>query len=238
MAVNEFNISDIPDYAAKAKAQYLGRQALEGKVTGYETDYLDRYRRAIMGQENYDALAKRIGEELGLPQAQRISQQLGTSLRNVPYMTTAAARGFDVNENQRQRIIAQRQAELGPLATEATTTATNLQAQLGQRMGYAQAQYEKELLPYAYEKDFVSERTARELTGYDTYMQAELDGLIKKAEQGIQLSEGEKSRALQLSLAEMEYKRTMDSIKAQGEQARLTKKAPTDLASLYSAIMG
>jgi hypothetical protein len=234
MAVNEFNISDIPDYAAKAREQYTGRRALEKQVTGYETDYLDRYRRAIMGQENYDALAKRIGEELGLPTLQRNAQQLQTSVRNIPYFSSAAARGFDVNANQLARIIAQKQSELAPLANEAATLAGAAETEAGKRMALVQAQYEKELLPFAYEKGFVADRTARELSGFDRYAEAELNGLIKKAEQGIQLSEGEKNRANELAIAEKKYETELAIQRMKGEQEIALKKTMPDTATILT----
>jgi len=52
------------------------------------------------------------------------------------------------------------------------------------------------------------------------------------------LSEGEKNRMNQLAIAEAGYRNQLDQISAQGEQARLTKKAPGNLADLYSSIFG
>ena len=100
------------------------------------------------------------------------------------------------------------------------------------------AQQAKMITPWLQAYDDKNIMQAREFSGYTFSNQMELNRLLANQQAGLTWDNAQAERANRLSMAEAEYKRVMDSIKATGEQNRLTKKAPTDLTSLWSAMTG
>ena len=192
-------ISALTDAQKANTASFLGGQNAE------TADFLKRYTGAITAQPSMSALATRIGGELGLPQLQANSQSLQNTLFNLPSTYSKATTGYDVNANQLARIIGQKQSEIAPAASLAQSNLQNAQNTLTTRLGYEQADQNKQLLPYQTEQNLLSDRLARETTLFSQDNQRELDGLITKINAGITLSEGEKNRAQQLALAEQSY---------------------------------
>ncbi len=209
----DFTLSDIPDLPGVARTQNQQRNDLMAKLTGGEQDFLGRYTGAIAGQEPLSAMYSRIGQELGVPQLQQNAGMLRNTLTNLPFTWGSASRGFDVNANQLQRIIAQKSSELTPLVNTAESALGTAQTNLSTRMGLGQAEQNKQLLPFGYEKDIIAERGAREVSGFDAGAENELNALISKANMGITLSEGEKNRANQLAMAEKQYQTQLEIAK-------------------------
>ena len=83
-------------------------------------------------------------------------------------------------------------------------------------MGYAQADQNRALLPYQTEQSLMSDRFARETTGYTSAMQGELDSIIGRMNAGIQISEAEKSRAHELALEEKKYQNQLSADRQKG----------------------
>ena len=176
---------------------------------GETSDFLNRYTGAIQGQEKTSALAQRIGGELGLPTLQANARSMQNTLFNLPSTYSKATTGYDVNANQLARVVGTKQAELAPAAELAQQNAQDAQNTLNTRMGYEQMDQQKALIPYQSEQGLLSDRMARESSGYTTMMQGELDAIVQKMNAGITLSEGEKNRAQQLAIAEAGFKNAL-----------------------------
>lgn len=195
----------IPDFGAQAAATKQGNQAFMQGQTDQTSDFLNRYKQAIGGQETTSAMAGRLGSELGLPALNKNAFMLNQAVTNLPQTNIDASRGFDVNQNQLDRMTNHGLQKLSPLAQNATAQAQNAQSSLNTQMGYEQADQAKALTPFNTEQSMLSDRMARETTLYSQQNQQELDGLIAKMNAGVTLSEGEKNRANQLAVAEQQY---------------------------------
>lgn len=199
--LNEFG-KPVSDFSSTIAPR---RDALNAAQQGQESDYLTRYRQAIAGQEGLPHMYDRIGRELNMPNLRTSADTLNTTLANIPSTYSAATRGTETNANQLSRIISTKSAALAPTVTAANNAYQSAQDQQNKMIEAELTQQEKQLQPYATEQQFLSDRWAREQTGFTTDNQAELDSLIAKMNSGVTLSEGERQRANQLSIAEKQY---------------------------------
>lgn len=152
-----------------------------------------------------DALATRIGGELGLPALRQNAQTLNTTFANLPSTYRDATRGYDVNANQLSRLTGEKAYEMAPAMTTANNALATGENQLSQRMGYAQQGFQNQLIPYQSQQQLLSDRLARETTGYTTQMSNELNALISKMQSGVTMNQGDLERANQLAIAEKGY---------------------------------
>lgn len=171
--------------------------------------FLGKFSNLINSQGTTEALAGRIGEELNLPTLSKNAFNLQQQMYELPSTYSAATRGFDVNNNQLQRIIGQKSSELGPVAQRATDQAQFAQGQLATRLGYAQNDWNRQLLPLNSEQDFLTDRMARETNLYSQDNQNELNALIQKGN----WTQAEKDRAQQLAIAEKGYANSLEVAK-------------------------
>lgn len=190
--------------------QYLSgisgkRAALNTSQAGQQSDFLGRYTGAINGQETSSAMADRIGGKLGLPELQKNATTLNTTLANIPYTYGAATKGFDVNNNQLNRIIGQKSSELTPVVNSTNNALSTAQGQLTSRMGYEQADQAKQLAPYQSEQSLLTDRLNRESAGFNTDAESELSSYLAKMNAGIQLSQAEQTRAENLAQSKLAY---------------------------------
>ena len=197
--------NDIAAPAAAAARQKTDNAAFLSGQDAQSQDFLNRFRSTLGGQASTQALADKIGQEIGLPQLQANAQALNKTIFNLPATYSKATTGFDVNQNQLDRVVGTKQAELAPAAALAADAAQRAESNVNTRLGYAQRDQDRELLPYQTEQQLLSDRLARETTLYSQANQAELDSLIAKMQAGIQLSEAEKNRAHELSVQEQNY---------------------------------
>ncbi len=189
--------------------QRTNNQAFLNNQNNQTNDFLNRYRGTLAGQESTNALAERIGQELGLPQLQANARSLNQTIFNLPQTYSKAMTGYDVNQNQLDRVVGTKQAELAPAAALASQNAQAAETNLNTRLGYAQRDQDRQLLPYQMEQNLMSERFARETTLYSQENQAELDALIAKANARVSLTEGEKNRMHQLAMQEAEFENAL-----------------------------
>lgn len=193
-----------------------------------EDEFLNRYREVVSGQEGIPAMAERIGGELGLSSLRQSAFNLNQTLENIPTVQTQATTGYDVNENQRQRMIAAEQAKIAPLAQKATSQQQFAEGQLGERLGYETQQQLKDLQPLQMEASMISDRLARETTGYTTDKQSELEIYLRKLDQGFQLSQAEKQRANELADQENNFEQQKELLTFQtNEDIRKGKELKT-----------
>ncbi len=203
--------SDWTPEAASSGGGSTGSSAdLIAKQTAAENDFLTRFRAAIGGQESTQAMADRISTELGLPGLRKNAFAVNQQLSDVPDVQSAATRGFDVNENQRQRIIAAKQGELAPSAVKLNTPQQFAEGQLGERLGYGLQEQTKALIPFQTEASMLSDRAAREITGYTNDKQNELTLLLDKLSSQRALTAAETARAQQLADDEADFQRQKD----------------------------
>jgi hypothetical protein len=193
-------------------------QQEQDKLHGFKEEQgglLDRYRGTIASQESLPAMNERIGSELGLPALRQNAFQLNETLRNMPQVQSQATRGFDVNANQLQRIIASQQGKMAPLAQEATRASQFAEGELGERMRLSQAEQARQLQPFEMERDLLSDRIAREMTAFSQQKEQELTVLLTKFNRDNYLSDREWQRANELADAESEFDRQKELIKLQ-----------------------
>jgi hypothetical protein len=218
---------DTPDLNAPVAAAQAQKGQLSDLYSGQRTetgDYLNRLSGFVNSRPTSQALSERIGGEIGLPQLRSNSQALNNTLFNLPQTYSKATQGFNVTQNALDRAVGTKQAQLAPAAALASQNTLNAENQLSQRMGYEQQDFQNQLLPYQSEQGLLSDRLARESTGYSNQMQNELSAIIAKMNGGITLSEGEKNRANQLAVAEQNFQHSMELQKqSQGAQGANTQ---------------
>ncbi len=200
--------------------QILRSEDVINRQKGGMDDYLNRFRGAIGRQEQLGDMYKRIGNELGLPQAQQAVNTLTSTVANLPGELTRSARGADVNQGQLTRQIAEKVAPVQGALTAASAELAGTRDALGQQIGFEQSQQAKDLAPYQTEQQMLSEYYAREMTGYNQAAERELNGYIQKLNAGITLTEGEKTRANQLAMAEMDYKKAIETANISANASR------------------
>jgi hypothetical protein len=167
--------------ANKAKAE---QQALAEKQTAREEDFLTRFRTAIPEARTA------IESELGLPALRENALTAGTTARNVqdqfgaitPTQQTVAKQ-VGISAPRLQQRISSKTAELAPALSAASSGLSGANAALesglttyGTRMG-------ETMKPYETEATVLSESLARELSGFTTVVQGELDAALEKLKQ-------------------------------------------------------
>jgi hypothetical protein len=203
---------DLNQLTNLTSTQRAGSSSLIANQGTQDLDFLKKYTDFINSQEGASAMASRIGGELGIPTLQANATNYRNLLTNLPSTYSKATTGYDVNQNQLNRIVGQKSSELSPLVTTAENSLSGAQNTLATRMGYEQFDQNKALLPYTTEKEMLADRQARETTLFSQDNQRELDALITKINAGITLSEGEKSRANQLAISEKSYQAAKDQL--------------------------
>lgn len=76
---------------------------------------------------------------------------------------------------------------------------------LNTSVGVAQTEYSNLIQPTLIKGNILTDRIARESTGYDTQQQNELDTLLTRYQMGVQMSENEKNRIHELAVNEKAY---------------------------------
>lgn len=193
------DLNNLLNNATKNRESFFSGQY--GKIT----DFLDRYRQGIFGQESLPALNERLGKEVGLPALREQAQATARTMNEIPATYTAASRGFDVNANQLGRIVGTKQAAYAPVAEKAQTAFQNAQDIVNTRLGFEQAQQAKELLPFQSEQQMLTDYQAREASGFSQENEMKLNGYIQKMQGGIQLSTTEAVEANKLAMAKLDY---------------------------------
>jgi len=172
---------------------------------GDVNEFLSRYRSTIAGQTPYSAVRERAENEYGVPQLRTTATTLRNTLNQIPYTTSAAAKGFDVNANQQNRMIAQQTSDMAPGVTAAETALSNAELGADKRYQSTLDQQEKELRPFTSEQSMLGEALAREATGFTTEMEAKLNSYLEKMKQGIALSTTEYQEAQAYARQKLQY---------------------------------
>lgn len=203
----DVNLNELADLNTKQRAGTSGFLAGQNTTSA---DYLKRYSDFINGQEGASAMAGRLGTELGIPTLQANATMLRNTLTNLPSTYSKASQGYEINNNQLQRIIGQKSSELSPMVQTAETSLAGARSDLNTRMGYETLDQTRQEKPYTLEQTMLATRQARETTLYSQENEAELNALISKLQMGVTLSEGEKSRAATLAASEQSYQNQLE----------------------------
>jgi len=216
----EPNLNQAVDTVQKQRAGTAELLAGQDTRSG---DFLGKLGGYVSSQPSMEVMSQRIGAELGLPALRQNAASMQENLRALPDTYSKATTGFDVNANQLARVVGTKQAELAPAAQRASEQALNAEGELGRRLGYAENQFQRGLIPLNAEQGMLAERNARETSLYSQDNQNELSAIISKIQNGIQLSEAEKNRAHELSMAESNFERQKQ---LNVQQASLSQQSP------------
>lgn len=184
-----------------SQAQRTAGTSLMAGQKAENQDYLGRYRNALAGQETQTAASGRLTSELGLDKARGAATTLNTNINNLPGVLRTASVGKDINSNQLQRLTAARLAPLQSEYANASSLQSSLEGQLSNRLGLELADQSKELQPYGVEQSMMQSTQGNEVGMFNAANQNELNAINQKIASGVQISEGEKNRAQELSIA-------------------------------------
>lgn len=240
------NYADSQDFAFTPTPSPIPAQ--RAAYDTYNTDYTN----FINGQETPTAIADRYSNKYNVPYLQDQQQQnnlilgaLGNQITALPASIGSASGNSMLTTGQKARLVQSAAAPLTQDFTSVSQNANSVNAALGtaetnvnQSIGFEQADQMKKLAPWLQKYDAMTIMNAAENAGWNATNSWELDRLSKNQAAGITLSEGEQNRLEDLASKEAAFQSALDNIAATGDQARQTKKAPTDLATLWSSMMG
>lgn len=221
----------LPDFGSLIGNQRNAGQGMLGSQDRQTGQFLSNYSNAIGNQEGMRPMYARLGEELQLPQLKANAEQIGATLQALPQTYGDATRGFDVTANQLSRIVGSKQASLAPAYEAATRQAQTAQDYVNTQMGLAQAQQQKELMPYESEQAFLKDRIARETSMFSQDNEREYNALVAKMNAGITLNEGEKTRKNELEKAKLGYENALAIANVQASAQRYTADQASSRAS-------
>lgn len=222
--------TELQSFAEKMAAEQnalLARQKVEqeGLFGGYET---------LRGnQEQLPGMYGRLKTELGIPELQGTFQQVQGEIYNVKNLLDhldediqSRALGTFTSDAQRRRISAAEgdvlRTNLGRLGTGLEPIAqalTGAQGELSAQLQLGIQQQERELEPIKLRINAISDRFAREITGFTSNKQTTLDALVDKIERDRQLSDREWELAQQLAAEERDFSRKKELARISASQA-------------------
>lgn len=197
-----------------------------------EEDFLKRFRETVTGQPSVSDIYSRLSNEAGLSDARKLAtgltqQALTTEgrLSQLPEQIAGETRGFDVNAAQRGRIEEARSGDISRTlnqqalaAQRAGVSAESIAGDVGTRLGLAVDEQNKLLKPFEVEANMISERAARELTGYTANLQSETSRLIAKLDNQGNLDQIEAQRLISLAKSEQDFEKQKELIKLQSTE--------------------
>lgn len=154
---------------------------------------------------------------LGLPQLRenyirgnQMLNNLQSRMFNVPNTVRDTTRESLLNEGQRARMVESQEApmrrDLGMLQGQQG----NLGSALGVYENVSQQQQQQGMLPWEKQYDQMTQRQAREFTGWSEANSNELNRLINNQKSGLQWTNDEAQRANQLAVAEKQYQSALE----------------------------
>lgn len=174
---------------------------------------------------------------LGLPELRQRQQRgaeliggLQTQLFDLPAQVQATTGQSMVTAPQLARL---QQVQAQPLLESLgrlSTAQAPIESALARTEAIASERVQENLLPFQLGFSLLEQQQARQFSGYTFENQLELSRLIANQDFGLKTQE--------LALKEQGFKNELEQIRLTGEEARKTKKAPTDLATLYESIFG
>lgn len=208
-------------YEQAIARQRQEQEALLARQKAEQEGYFGQYESTIAGQEKLPSIYQRLRTEQGLPE---LEQQAGIFkeqifrtrglLDRLAEDINARTAGTFTSEAQRRRIEAAEgeslRNQLGRLGTGLEPISERLTAGLGQvstLLGLESSERERALKPLEMRVSALSDRFAREITGYTQSSQNELTALLDKLENERRLEQREWERVQQLAAEEREFAR-------------------------------
>jgi len=227
----------------QAYADMLARQKAE------EEGLFSQYEDTIGGQESLTELYKRFREEQGLP---GLEDQIGSYkdeiysvkslLDSLEEDINTRTKGKFVNESQRNRQLAFEQTPLqntlGRLGTGLEPLVEQQTAGLQQvstLLGLTKEDQDKALRPMEMRINAISDRFAREITGFNSNKETQLSTLLDGIQRGRELSDRDWQLAQTLAAEEREFSRQKDLIAI---KARSDASGGGDIANQILEAMG
>jgi len=223
-----------------------------GQQAGQSTDFRNRFS-SFLGEletpeATRDRFANRYGYEDLADQYFRSSEMmgnLGSAINAAPENIKQRTSGTMTTQSQLANI---QNKEVGELMKVYSQVGA-VNEQQGQRLAYIEqnlnqaaqlelAQQSKIMQPWMMEYEDNAIVQARQYSGYTFANQMELERLLANQQAGLTWSNAEAERANQLAIAEKTFENNLRQVSLRGEEDRKTKQAPTDLATLWSSIMG
>lgn len=251
----KINYSSPTSATPYAESQNFDFTATPSPIPQQKEDYAKfntAYTNFINSQETPTAIADRYSNKYNLPYLQEQAQQnnlmlssLGNNIRALPASVAGASGNSMLTAGQKERVVA---SQAAPLTQNYNTMAGNAnvtnqaiataQDNVNKAIGFEQADQMKKLAPWLQQYDFDTITRAAENTQWTQTNQWEFNRLLANQQAGVTLSEGEQGRLYKLAEMEASFQAALDNIVESGNQARQTKKAPSDLASLWGAMNG
>lgn len=218
------------DFAAQQKAEF---EALLGRQNAKQDGLFADYKTQLNGQEKLPDLYTRLSNEAGIPEAtaqlQTYKDQIYRTkdlLDRLDEDVTSRTQGTMTTESMRRRIIASEgedlNNQLGRLGTGMAPTVdllTGAQGMVGTMMPLYMQQEDRELQPLMLEISSISDRFAREMTGFTQNRENQLTALMDNITRGRQLADRDWDLAQKLAAEEREFQR-QKSLAAQQASAQ------------------
>lgn len=248
---NTGSVNTSSDYAKSLNFDFTpSASPIPAQKTAYDAFNGD-FTKFLGSQETVPQIQDRYANKYNIPFLQGQAQEqnnrtsaLGSQLSGLPASVASSTMNSMLTQGQKDRIIESRQAPLLKSYNDSATQAGQTNAALGvaetninQAVTAEQAQQLKMTQPWLQKYDAMTIANAAENTQWSQTNQMELDRLMSNQRTGMTLSEGQQQRLEQLAEQENAFHNDLEKIKANGEQDRLTKKAPTDLATLWKSLM-
>lgn len=210
--------SDLQKFAESMAAQ---QNALLERQKAEQEGLFGQYETLRGGQETLTDMYGRVRNDLGIPGLSESFQSVQGEIYNVKNIldrldenVTSRALGTNMTEAQRQRLVAAEGGELrnqlGRLGTGLEPIAQALSAAQGEMSTLLQLgiqDQDRALEPVKMRINALSDRFAREMTGFSENKQTQLDALVDKIERERFLSDREWELAQQLAAEEREFAR-------------------------------
>jgi hypothetical protein len=226
------------DFSTKFNAD---QQALLDRQKAEQGGLFDQYTGAINNQEKLPDLYSRLQGELGIPEASNAVNSYKSEIYRVKGLldrldedVNSRAQGTYTTQALRDRISAseggQLTNQLGRLGTGLAPLAdilTGAQGQLSTLLPLYQQQQNKELQPLEMRINSLSDRFAREITGFTSAREQELTTIMDKLTRDRQLSDRDWELAQQLAKEERDFAKQKSLALASNSAQYLGSSAPS-----------
>ena len=227
------------DFAAKQKAE---SDALLARQRGEQEGLFGNYESIRKNQEALPALYGRLQKEAGIPQLGEQAQ----AFKNEIYKTkglldrlqediTTRTKGSLTNESQVNRLNAYEggnlRTQLGRLGTGLEPVADMLRSateSVGTQLTLNTQQQERELEPVKMRINAISDRFAREITGFNSNKELTLTALLDDIQRGRQLADRDWELAQTLAKEERDFakQKTLATMQLSANSTKTTPTAP------------
>ncbi len=216
-------------YDERVASDNAARQALITKQNAEQEGLFGSYETTLKGQESGNAIYDRLKENLGINSlGQTIGAfkgqifQVNDLLDRLDEDITSRTQGTRTSDAMRRRIQGHEEGDLrnqlGRLGTGLTPVTEAMQAaqgELGTRMNLTLAEQQKELDPIKMRINAISDRFAREMTGFQQEHEDTLNSLMDKLNRDRELSDRDWELAQKLAAEERDWSRQKELAKMQ-----------------------